>query len=91
MRAWGRWVLSEARKKLAHLYPTYAEFQPLKPDGRPVEPKPLELLEPDANGNTNVAALNARFAKTYLDDPRNPRWVAKPTVAYLWARTVRAS
>ena len=23
----------------------------------------------------------------YLEDPRNPRWVAKPTVAYLWART----
>jgi putative DNA methylase len=29
------------------------------------------------------------FPKAYLDDPRNPRWVAKPTVAYLWARTVR--
>ena len=24
----------------------------------------------------------------YLEDPRNPRWVAKPAVAYLWARTV---
>ena len=24
----------------------------------------------------------------YLADQRNPRWVAKPTVAYLWARTV---
>src|SRR5213594_568793 len=30
VRAWGRWVLSEARKRLAHLYPTYAEFQALK-------------------------------------------------------------
>ena len=25
----------------------------------------------------------------YLKDPRNPRWVKTPTVAYLWARTVR--
>ena len=27
--------------------------------------------------------------RVYLKDARNPRWVAKPTVAYLWARTVR--
>jgi len=89
VRAWGRWVLAEARKRLAHRYPTYAEFQALKPGGRPYESRQLELLEPDDNGNTDVAALNAGFPKAYLDDPRNPRWVAKPTVAYLWARTVR--
>lgn len=47
------------------------------------------MLEPDENGNTDGAPLNAEFGKAYLDDPRNPRWVAKPTVAYLWARTVR--
>lgn len=88
VRAWGRWVLAEARKKLAHRYPTYAEFQPLKP-GKPFEPQPLQLLEPDENGNVDVGPLNAGYAKAYLDDPRNPRWVAKPTVAYLWARTVR--
>jgi putative DNA methylase len=46
----------------------------------------LELLEPDENGKTDVASLNATFPKAYLDDPR---WVAKPTVAYLWARTAR--
>jgi putative DNA methylase len=95
VRAWGRWVLAEAKKRLAHRYPTYAEFQALDPrvkpgdDGRPYAPRPLELLEPDENGNTDVAPLNAPFAKAYLDDPRNPRWVEKPTVAYLWARTVR--
>lgn len=89
VRAWGRWVLAEARKNLAQRYPTYAEFQALKPGGKPFEPRPLQLLEPDENGNTDVAPLNAGFGKTYLDDPRNPRWVAKPTVAYLWARTVR--
>ncbi|TVR84691.1 MAG: DUF1156 domain-containing protein, partial [Rhodospirillales bacterium] len=95
VRAWGRWVLAEARKKLAHRYPTYAEFQPLDPrvkpgdGGKPFEPQPLQLLEPDEEGNTDVAPLNAEFGKAYLDDPRNPRWVAKPAVAYLWARTVR--
>ena len=26
VRAWGRWVLAEARKRVAHCYPTYAEF-----------------------------------------------------------------
>jgi adenine-specific DNA methylase len=88
VRAWGRWVLAEARRKLARRYPTYAEFQPLKP-GKPFEPQPLQLLEPDADGNVDVAPLNAGFAKAYLDDPHNPRWVKKPTVAYLWARTVR--
>lgn len=89
VRAWGRWVLAVARKKLAHRYPTYAEFQPLKPGGKPFEPQPLQLLEPDEDGNVDAGPLNAGYAKAYLDDPRNPRWVAKPAVAYLWARTVR--
>ncbi len=48
----------------------------------------LRRLEPDADGTTDVASLNAGFGAAYLADPRNPRWVAKPTVAYLWARTV---
>jgi len=89
VRAWGRWVLAQARRRLARRYPTYAEFQALKPDGKPFEPEPLQLLEPDADGKTDVGSLNAGYAKAYLADPRNPRWIAKPTVAYLWARTVR--
>ncbi len=126
VRAWGRWVLAQARKRLARRYPTYAEFQALKPDGndsprervlqRETHPaadaaplprgdsllpssegwpegpgwvSPLQLLEPDANGKTDVGPLNAGYTKAYLADPRNPRWIAKPTVAYLWARTVR--
>ena len=48
----------------------------------------LRLLEPDADGKTDVGPLNAEFDAAYLKDPRNPRWIAKPTVAYLWARTV---
>ena len=89
VRAWGRRVLAEARRRLARRYPTYAEFQALKPGGRPFKPRPLALLAPDAGGNTGVGPLNAEFDAVYLKDRRNPRWVAKPAVAYLWARTVR--
>ena len=89
VRAWGRRVLAEARRKLASRYPTYAEFQALAPGGKPFESKRLKLLQPNASGETDVAPLNAGFDAAYLADKRNPRWIAKPTVAYLWARTVR--
>jgi putative DNA methylase len=35
VRAWGRWVLAEARKQLAHRYPTYAEFKLWNPADGP--------------------------------------------------------
>ena len=87
VRAWGRWVLAKARTELAAHYPTYAEFEPLKPDEE-YEPRPMRLLEIDDAGIPQVDPLNAEFDDAYLKDPRNPRWIAKPTVAYLWARTV---
>ena len=87
VRAWGRWVLAQARKDLAAYYPTYAEFEPLTPDTNH-EPHPMRLLEVDENGIPQLDPLNADFDAPYLKDPSNPRWVAKPTVAYLWARTV---
>ena len=87
VRAWGRWVLAKARTELAAYYPTYAEFEPLKPDEE-YEPRPMRLVEVDDEGIPQVDPLNAEFAAAYLKDPRNPRWIAKPTVAYLWARTV---
>ena len=87
VRAWGRWVLAKARTELAAHYPTYAEFEPLKPDEE-YEPRPMRLLEVDDEGVPQVDPLNAEFDAAYLKDPRNPRWIAKPTVAYLWARTV---
>ena len=87
VRAWGRWVLAKARTELAAHYPTYAEFEPLKPDEE-YEPRPMRLLEVDDEGVPQVNPLNAEFDAAYLKDPRNPRWIAKPTVAYLWARTV---
>ena len=88
VRAWGRWVLEQARARLAPHYPTYAEFQALNPGGETFDPKPIKLLRPDDGGKVDVGRLNAGYKKSYLDNPENPRWVAKPTVAYLWARTV---
>ena len=89
VRAWGRHVLANAKRRLAMRYPTYAAFAPLKPAGMPFEPQPERLLTPDADGETSVEHLNADFDAAYLKDKQNPRWFATPTVAYLWARTVR--
>jgi len=90
VRAWARWVLGEARKDLARFYPTYAEYCSLKPYRR-VEldtGEPLKLVPVNENGEPQIGLLNAGFDADYLTNPVNPRWVAKPTVAYLWARTV---
>ncbi|MEW6276084.1 MAG: DUF1156 domain-containing protein [Bacillota bacterium] len=89
VRAWGRWVLEHARRELARFYPTYADFEPLKPDGRPFELREPRLVPLKEDGSLDLEALNAEFPEEYLRDPRNPRWVPKPTVAYLWARTVQ--
>ena len=87
VRAWGRWVLAKARAELAAYYPTYAECEPLDPD-QDYEPGAPQLLEVDEDGVPQLDPLNAEFDDDYLNDRRNPRWIAKPTVAYLWARTV---
>ena len=98
LRAWGRRVLAAARAALAVRYPTYAGFEPVRRKGRRraapqiavrYRPRPPSLLQPDADGHVSVAMLNAEFDSLYLEDETNPRWVAKPAVAYLWARTVR--
>jgi adenine-specific DNA methylase len=87
VRAWGKWVLDRARRDLAKFYPTYADFEPLKP-GKAYERQPMRLVPLTEDGTADTDALNAEFTAEYLADPRNPRWVAKPTVAYLWARTL---
>lgn len=90
LRAWARWVLREARKDLARYYPIYAEYCTLKPYRR-IDldaSEPLKLVPVDDAGVPQIELLNAGFDTSYLDNPANPRWVAKPTVAYLWARTV---
>ena len=90
VRAWGRWVLARARRELASYYPTYAEFEPLV-QGVDFEPQPIRPLDTDDDGVPMLDPLNADFDAAYIHDQRNPRWVAKPTVAYLWARTVRCN
>jgi len=98
VRAWGRWVLGRAQRELAQFYPTYAEFEHLvltnkeKKLGiiqKPFEKQLIRLVPLDEDGTPDIAALKAEFSKEYLADKRNPRWVAKPAVAYLWARTVK--
>ncbi len=89
VRAWGKWVLNETRKDLAKYYPTYADFEPLKDSGKKYQKKEMKLVPLREDGTPDIDALNAKFDRKYLDDKTNPRWVAKPTVAYLWARTVK--
>jgi adenine-specific DNA methylase len=91
VRAWGKWVLNRARAELARFYPTYADFEPLdKKDNPPSagERHEMRLVPCKPDGTPDIDALNKEFDADYLKDKRNPRWVAKPTVAYLWARTV---
>jgi hypothetical protein len=71
VRAWGRKVLAEAREELAHLYPTYAEWQPLTP-GKAFEPQPMRLIEPDENGVANADTLNTELGEAYLQNKFNP-------------------
>jgi adenine-specific DNA methylase len=90
VRAWGRWVLEHARRGLSKFYPTYADFEPLDlKNPKPYEKRPMQLLPLRDDGTPNTDVLNSGFSDHYLLDRRNPRWVAKPTMAYLWARTVK--
>ncbi len=89
VRAWGQWVLDRARRELAQFYPTYADFEPGdRRSSKAYEQQPMRLVPLKDDGTADIDKLNAEFSKEYLADVRNPRWVAKPTVAYLWARTV---
>lgn len=96
LRAWAGRVLEAARSELADRYPTYAEFEPVRRKGRrktdylPREnfrPREPRLLRPDEKGRVSTNDLNAEFSSRYLENHANPRWIAKSTVAYLWART----
>ena len=98
LRAWGRRVLAAARRELTGRYPTYAEFEPVRRRGRRraatapsvrFRPRPPRMIEPDDDGRVSAGSLNEEFDSLYLENESNPRWIAKPAVAYLWARTVR--
>lgn len=86
VRAWGHWVLEQAREDLAEFYPTYAEFETAEKEPVP-HMEDLRRVPIDDDGSLNVAPLNDEFNDAYLADETNPRWVSKPTVAYLSART----
>jgi putative DNA methylase len=98
VRAWGRWVLAHAKRALAEYYPTYADFE-CPPSTRAqlrdgivqkaFEKQSMRVVPPKKDGTPDIDALNRDFSAEYLLDKRNPRWVAKPTVAYLWARMVK--
>ena len=89
VRAWGQWVLARARKELAELYPTYADFEPLKKEHVAYEHKAMTLVPLKSDGTPDIESLNADSSADYLAVKANPRWIAKATVAYLWARTVK--
>jgi adenine-specific DNA methylase len=92
VHAWGIWVLDRARRELARFYPTCADFEAVRKHLRPFEPQPMRLVPPKTDGTPDAESLNPEFAtddgQRYLADLTNPRWIAKPTVAYFWARTV---
>lgn len=89
VRAWGRWMLAQSRGELAPLYPTYADFEPLDmKNPKPYERREMQPVPLKDDGTLEIDALNAEFSSEYLQSKKNPRWVAKPVVAYLWARTV---
>ena len=87
VRAWGQWVLDRARRDLARFYPTYADFEPLNREGRAMSRSRCGWCRSGKTARRHRRA-QCRVRADYLADERNPRWVAKPTVAYLWARTV---
>jgi putative DNA methylase len=98
VRAWGRLIQMEARRELAALYPVYADFEPLRDAAPPWSVQPSRLAPVHDDGTPDLATLNLEFeslssphtpTRSWLDDPACPRWVAKPVIAYLWARTVR--
>lgn len=98
VRAWGRWVLDNARKELARYYPVYADFEPLHLTPKdirngvapkPYEKQPMQIVPFNVDGTPVIESLNEGLSSKYLENKANPRWVAKPTVAYLWARTVK--
>jgi adenine-specific DNA methylase len=81
-------VLDKARRDLARFYPVYADFEPLVKNVKSYERQPMQLVPLKDEGTPDINALNVGFGEDYLKLNSNPRWVAKPTVAYLWARTV---
>ncbi len=97
LRAWAMRVQKRVRRAVEGRYPTYAEFEPKKARAgvsgaaKAYEARARQIVGAGADGRVSADELNAEFERSYLANGANPRWVVKPTVAYLWARTVRCS
>lgn len=89
VRAWGQWALKRVRRELASMYPTYADFESVSSEKELFEHEhQMKLVPLTRDGMPDIDALNHEFSPDYLAEKRRPRWIAKPTVAYMWARTV---
>ena len=89
VRAWGQWALKRVRRELASMYPTYADFESVSSEKELFEHEhQMKLVPLTRDGTPDIDALNHEFSPDYLAEKRRPRWIAKPTVAYMWARTV---
>jgi len=58
VRAWGQWVLAQARKELARFYPVYADFEPLDTRVKTHERQPMRLIPLKEDGTPDMTALN---------------------------------
>lgn len=90
VRAWGVWVHKETRKHIAQFYPAYADFESPKESTKHFKTDRRRQVPLKNDGMPDIESLNAELSpdKQYIEDLSNPRWLLKPTVAYLWARTV---
>jgi putative DNA methylase len=89
VRAWGRWVLKASAQRAGALLPDLRRLRAAGGGDRQGRNSArCSWCRSKEDGTPDIDALNAEFTPEYLADKRNPRWVAKPTVAYLWARTV---
>ena len=103
LRAWSRRILKKARKELARFYPLYAEYCTLKPYEIAKHPsgESFKLVPLDDDGEPRLDLLNfsgggggvegvyRNISDNLSNHPFEPRWIPKPVIAYLWARTVR--
>src|SRR5262249_2943030 len=61
VRAWGQWVLDQARRELARFYPVYADFEPLEKHLKSFEQQPMRPVPLKENGTPDIDALNNEF------------------------------
>jgi putative DNA methylase len=88
VRAWGQWVLTQARRDLARFYPTYTEFMPLKPGHVHYEKRPMRLAPLTADGLPGPGRAECGVCADLAGKRETTALGGQPTVAYLWARTV---